>query len=157
MSKPGKCPLCSAAMGNTRPVGGIWTGSRGSKAKNGPLYEGHCTKCDEKFIAMPTTEEAEAGIFIWELSTEFPGERFVATMVPDGDMQEFLKEIDALLQHLKANGFAARCPAYTFAGVLVPKTQAVTAREYLSTAHFDRLRIWISDDDGREQTYIGKL
>ena len=157
MNKPGQCPLCSAEIGNTKPAGGIWTGSTKSKASNGPVYGGHCTKCDEKLIAMPTSEEAEAGIFTWELSTEFPGERFVATMVPDGDMQEFLKEIDAFLQHLKANGFAARCPAYTFAGVLVPKAQAVTAREYLSTAHFDRLRVWISDDDGRQQTYIGKL
>ena len=121
------------------------------------MYEALCGQCGEKLIAMPTYEEAEAELFTWELSTEFPGERFVATMVPDGDMQEFLQEVDALLQHLKANGFAARCPAYTFAGVLVPKTQATAAREYLSTAHFDRLRVWISDDEGREQTYIGKI
>jgi hypothetical protein len=141
---------------DARPAGGIWSGGPRAKASNGPLYEAVCTACDEKLIATPTDEEAEAGVFCWELSTEFPGEKFVATMAPDESMQEFLPHIDSLIEHLKQAGFAARCPPYTFAGILVPKDQAPAAREFLINGQIDYLRVWVSDDEGRPETYIGK-
>lgn len=129
--------------------GGIWTGSTASKASNGPLYEAVCNFCDEKLIAMPTHEEAEARVFHWEVKSEFPGERFVAT-------QEFLRQIGCLVEQLKEKGFNARCPTYTFAGILVPKTQAAAARDYLRAAQIEYVRVWVSDDEGRPETYIGK-
>jgi len=104
---------------------------------------------------MPTTEEADAGIFYWESESEFPGERFVATMLPNGNMKDFLQHIDTFVTHLRDKGFDARCPRYTFAGILVPKAQAVAAREHLRTTHIDYLRVWISDDRGKPETYIG--
>jgi hypothetical protein len=120
------------------------------------MYQAVCSQCDEMLIAMPTNEEAEAGMFRWEPGSEFPGERFVATMASDGSKQGFLSDIDSLIKQLKQRRFEARCPAYTFAGILVPKAQAVAAREYLKSAQIENLRIWVSDDEGRPEVYIGK-
>jgi hypothetical protein len=127
-----------------------------SKAKSGPMYETLCSQCGEKLVALPTKEEAEAECFRWESSSEFPGERFVATMAPDESMEVFLSQIDSLIKRLKEEGIEARCPAYTFAGILVPKAQAMAAREYLKSAQIENLRVWVSDDEGRPEVYIGK-
>lgn len=154
-ASPGVCPLCSVTVDNKASQVGIWTGSVKSKASNGPVYALTCSGCGESLVAMATREEANAGTFYWESESEFPGERFVATMVPSGNMQEFLQQIDDLVTHLRSKGFDARRPSYTFAGILVPKAQAVAAREHLKTMHNDYLRVWISDDRGEPETYIG--
>jgi hypothetical protein len=63
---PGVCPVCASAVADGRPIGGIWTGSAKSKARNGPMHATVCAKCGTKLLAMPTWEESEAGHLVWE-------------------------------------------------------------------------------------------
>ena len=63
---PNTCPVCFAAVID-EGCGGIWTGSSKSKARNGPLHHATCKGCRSQLTASPTCEEAEAGIFVWEL------------------------------------------------------------------------------------------
>jgi hypothetical protein len=60
------CPECSASVKDAKIVGGIWTGGRTSKASNGPMFEAWCAQCGRHLLAMPTREDAEAGLYLWE-------------------------------------------------------------------------------------------
>ena len=64
---PGICPVCFAAVIDEGCCG-IWTGSTKSRASNGPLHHTTCKKCRSLLIAMPTNEDADAGVFQWEFS-----------------------------------------------------------------------------------------
>ena len=65
---PGICPVCFAVVTEQEPCGGIWTGAVGSKATSGPLHSATCERCHSMLIAMPTPEDAEAGVFLWSFS-----------------------------------------------------------------------------------------
>jgi hypothetical protein len=131
-------------------MGGRWAGT----SAGGPEYWIRCKQCDEPLNGFTFTN-APKETFIFEFGGQFIGERFVAIMTPDGDMKNFLRRVDTFVQHLKSKGFDARCPGYTFAGILVPKTEAMAARDYLKSQQIDYLQVWVSDDSGRELNYIG--
>jgi hypothetical protein len=61
----GICPVCFAGVVDEGCVG-IWTGSTKSKASNGPLHYATCKRCRTELTASPTSEESNAGVFIWE-------------------------------------------------------------------------------------------
>ena len=67
------CPVCSASVGNARPVGGIWNGSVRCRAQHGPMYAAICQACGRELIACPTEEEATAGTFCWEVEENDEG------------------------------------------------------------------------------------
>lgn len=151
----GVCPFCSAQLLDRKVGGGIWTGSLSAKAANGPLLFKTCESCGRKLYAAPTHAEFDARQFEWrEEEEEFPGEEFVATMARD-DSPDFLDRISRFVAELKSCGFEARCPDYTFAGILVRSAEAARAREILNNRQIGYLRVWVCDAGGRPAKYIG--
>jgi hypothetical protein len=85
----------------------------------------------------------------------YPGEEFVATISCEA-RPDFFDRLDRFVSDLKKRGYSARCPGTSvFAGVLVPKCEAVSARSYLSSIRVDYLYVWIADQREAQHTYIG--